>query len=191
LLRVGHCGQYWDVDGLTAAGLGQDYDSMTLSRTTEAWLTAGVELQRRVTKVLDGVAAHVEVIGSSSVLGLLAKPILDLAVGLAVDQPLPPITPRLKRDGWIYRGDAGDEGGHVFVLETRPWHRIAHLHVVSFEGKAWWDYLRLRDLLRQSPDARSRYEAVKVDLARRVPVDRTAYTIGKTDVVMSLLHGSE
>jgi GrpB-like predicted nucleotidyltransferase (UPF0157 family) len=122
----------------------------------------------------------------------MAKPIIDLAVGLAVDQPLSPITPRLESDGWIYRGDAGDEGGHVFVPETRPWHRIAHLHVVSYEGKAWWDYLRLRDLLRQSPDARNRYEAVKVDLARRDPaVDRTAYTIGKTDVVMSLLHGSD
>lgn len=186
--RVGTRGQYSDVERLTAAGLGQDYESMTLSRTTEAWLAAGVALQRRVTNVLDGVTAHVEVIGSSSVLGLMAKPIIDLAVGLTVDQPLPPITTRLEADGWIYRGDAGDDGGHVFVLEARPWHRVAHLHVASYEGKSWWDYLRLRDLLRQSPDARNRYEAVKVDLAQRDPVDRKAYTIGKTGVVMSLLH---
>jgi GrpB-like predicted nucleotidyltransferase (UPF0157 family) len=180
-------GRIHNVDRLTQAGLGQDYDSMTLGRATEAWLTAGVELQRRVLRALDGVTAHVEVVGSSSVLGLLAKPIIDLAVGLTDEQPLPPTATRLKADGWIYRGDAGAHGGHVFVLEARPWHRVAHLHVVRFDGGAWRDSLRLRDLLRRSPDARERYEAVKVALAQREPNDRKAYTIGKTQVVASLL----
>jgi GrpB-like predicted nucleotidyltransferase (UPF0157 family) len=127
------------------------------------------------------------VIGSSSVLGLLAKPIIDLAVELTVDQPLPPTATRLENDGWIYRGDAGADGGHVFVLEARPWHRVAHLHVVPYEGQAWRDYLRLRDLVRRSPNARDRYAAVKVELAQVEPIDRKAYTIGKTEVVASLL----
>jgi GrpB-like predicted nucleotidyltransferase (UPF0157 family) len=175
------------VDRLTEVGLGQDYDSMTLGRTTHAWLAAGVELRDRVLHVLDGVTPHVEVIGSSSVLGLLAKPIIDLAVGLTPHQPLRPASSRLEADGWIYRGDAGDGGGHVFVLEARPRHRVAHLHVVTFSGHAWQDYLRLRDLLRRSDDARQRYEEVKVALAQREPVDRTAYTMGKSDVVASLL----
>ena len=176
------------MDRLTEAGLGQEYDSMTLGRTTAAWLAAGVGLQMRVARVLEGVTTHVEVIGSSSVLGLLAKPIIDLAVGLTVDQPLPPTATRLEGDGWIYRGDAGADGGHVFVLEARPWHRVAHLHVVRYDGESWRNYLRLRDLLRRSPDARRRYEAVKAELAQRDPIDRKAYTLGKTEVVSSLLH---
>jgi GrpB-like predicted nucleotidyltransferase (UPF0157 family) len=175
------------VDRLTEAGLGQDYDSMVLSRTTEAWLAVGVELHDRVRRLLDGVTAHVEVIGSSSVLGLVAKPIIDLAVGLTSEQPLDPTATRLESDGWIYRGDAGADGGHVFVLEARPRHRVAHLHVVTYDGEAWRDYLRLRDLLRRSSDARQRYEAVKVELAQREPVDRKAYTLGKNEVVASLL----
>ena len=60
---------------------------------------------------------YVEVIGSSSVLGLLAKPIIGLAFGLTVDQPLPLTQTKLENDGWIYRGDAGADGGHVFVFE--------------------------------------------------------------------------
>jgi GrpB-like predicted nucleotidyltransferase (UPF0157 family) len=175
------------VDQLIEVGLGQDYDSMTLARTTVAWLAAGEELQDRTARILDGIANHVEVIGSSSVLGLLAKPIIDLAVGLSPDQPLAPVAKAVEADGWIYRGDAGANGGHVFVLEARPWHRVAHLHVVTYDGDSWRNYLRLRDLLRRNPEARQRYEAVKVELAEREPVDRTAYTIGKTDVVTSLL----
>ena len=174
-------------DRLVEAGLGQDYDSMTLRRTTEAWLAAGAELRDHVQTVLAGVTDHVEVVGSSSVLGLLAKPIIDLAVGQTTAQPLPPTATRLETDGWSYRGDAGAAGGHVFVLEARPWRRVAHLHVVTYDGDAWRDYLRLRDVLRASPLARARYEKVKRELAEREPVDRTAYTLGKTEVVTSLL----
>lgn len=164
---------------------------MRLARTTQAWLTAGAELRSRVAQVLDGITSNVEVIGSSSVLGLLAKPIIDLAVGLGADQPLAPTTTRLEADGWIYRGDAGADGGHVFVLEARPWHRVAHLHVVGYGGDQWRDYLRLRDLLRRSPEARERYEAVKLELVQRTSVDRKAYTRGKDEVVASLLDGLE
>lgn len=122
------------MDRLTEVGLGQDYDSMRLARTSQAWLAAGAELRSRVAKVLAGITSHVEVIGSSSVLGLLAKPIIDLAVGLAADQPLAPATTKLEADGWNYRGDAGADGGHVFVLEARPRHRVAHPHVVEYDG---------------------------------------------------------
>jgi GrpB-like predicted nucleotidyltransferase (UPF0157 family) len=175
------------VDVLTAAGLGLDYDSIRFDRTTEAWLAAGAELRDRTAQALAGLAPAVEVIGSSSVLDLLAKPIIDLAVGLGPDGSIAAVTARLQGAGWIYRGDAGSEGGHVFVLESRPWHRVAHLHLVAYGGSQWRNYLRFRDLLRRSPEARDRYEAVKLELLQRDPTDRKAYTTGKTEVVTSLL----
>jgi GrpB-like predicted nucleotidyltransferase (UPF0157 family) len=175
------------VNRLTEIGLGLDYGSVQLSRTAEEWLAAGLELRGRVLDALVGVTTHVEVIGSSSVLGLLAKPILDLAVGHTIDQPLAPTATRLEANGWIHRGDAGTGGGHVFVLESRPWHRVAHLHVVTYEGEAWRNYLCLRDLLRRDHHARERYEAVKVQLVQDESVDRKSYTLGKTTVITSLL----
>jgi GrpB-like predicted nucleotidyltransferase (UPF0157 family) len=175
------------VDFLTAAGLGLDHGDLRFGRTTTAWLDAGAQLRTRVAEALDGLAADVQPVGSASVLDLLAKPIIDLAVGLVALETLPPVRARLEAGGWIYRGDAGDQGGHVFVLESRPWHRVAHLHVVDHDGDQWRAYLRFRDVLRGSPEARERCEAVKLTLAARRPVDRTAYTEGKTGVVTSLL----
>jgi GrpB-like predicted nucleotidyltransferase (UPF0157 family) len=184
---------------LAAAGLGLDYGQLRLARTTEAWLAAGAGLRDRVAGLL--VDHPVQVIGSSSVPGLLAKPIIDLAVGIdaGADTDADPGTDAgqlptallasLVTDGWIYRGDAGGDGGHVFVLELRPWHRVAHLHVVDHNGQQWCDYLALRDLLRRSPEARARYQAVKLRLAERQPTDRKAYTSGKTDVITELLAG--
>jgi GrpB-like predicted nucleotidyltransferase (UPF0157 family) len=174
-------------DTLTEAGLGLEYGAIRLDRTTEAWLSAGIQLQDHVVMVLDGAATDVEVIGSSSVLGLLAKPIIDLAVGITGGRVLSTVTTRLETAGWIYRGDAGADGGQVFVLEARPWYRVAHLHVVQHDDEQWRNYLRFRDLLRQSPAARQRYETVKERLAEELQGDHRAYTLAKTEVVSSLI----
>ena len=175
------------MDELIAAGLGLDYGTVRLGRTTEAWLTAGSGLRDRVAETLDSSAIGVEQIGSSSVVGLLAKPIVDLAVGLSPHHELAAVTSRLEASAWIYRGDAGDDGGHVFVLESRPWHRVAHLHLVEHGGVQWRNYLRFRDLLRTSSEARDLYEAVKLALVEEHGHDRKAYTDGKSTVVGSLI----
>jgi len=175
------------VEALIEAGLGLDYQDLRVERTAEAWVAAGSSLRADVARALSGDVAGVELIGSSSVVGLLAKPIIDLAVGVAKHHDFPRVRTTLETNGWIYRGDAGEDGGHVFVLEARPWFRVAHLHVVEDGGEQWSDYLRLRGLLRQSPDARRKYEAVKLRLIDEFVDDRKAYTDGKSDIVRSLL----
>lgn len=168
------------VDWLTGVGLGLDYHVLRLDRTDERWIEAGRRLCDDVAARLVGVASGVEQIGSSSVNGLLAKPIIDIAVGVAADQELPPVSELFEAAGWIYRGDAGANGGQVFVLEARPSHRVAHAHVVEFDGEQWRKYLLFRDLLRRSAKARAKYEAVKEQVALEVGNDRTTYTDRKS-----------
>ncbi|GAB7051270.1 GrpB family protein [Catenuloplanes indicus] len=179
------------MDGLVAAGLGLARGTVRLERVTAAWIAAGEALREGVSRTLGDAVAGVEVVGSASVPGLLAKPIVDLAAGVQPDQEPDPVAVRLASAGWLYQGDAGDDGGLVFVLESGPGHRVAHLHVVPFGGRQWRNYLCLRDLLRRSPEARLRYETVKRDLHRRYPEDRAAYTNGKGDVVAALLSGAD
>lgn len=175
------------MDVLDAAGFGLDYGTVRLSRTTEDAVAAGARLRDDVAATVCGVAADVAHIGSTSVVGLLAKPIVDLAVGLGPGDALQPVADRLRAAGWLYRGDAGDHGGHVFVLESRARHRVAHAHVVEYGGTQWRNYLRLRELLRNDARARLRYEEVKRHLAERYRTNRPAYTDGKTEVVRALL----
>jgi GrpB-like predicted nucleotidyltransferase (UPF0157 family) len=175
------------MDWLVDVGLGLDNDTLRLSRTTPEWVEAGARLRRDVADRLAGLAVAVEQIGSSSVNGLLAKPIIDLAIGLTADQDFMPVREQLESAEWIYRGDAGGQGGHVFILESVPSRRVAHAHVVEHLGEQWRNYTRLRDLLRRSPEARHRYEDVKVQLANSVGNDRVLYTDGKTEIVSSLL----
>jgi GrpB-like predicted nucleotidyltransferase (UPF0157 family) len=184
-------GQARDVEWLLDVGLGLDYHVLRLDHTDERWLKAGERLRDDIAADLGGLVSGVEQIGSSSVIGLLAKPIIDLAVGIAAGQELPPVRERLEAAGWIYRGDAGANGGHVFVLEARPWHRVAHIHVVDFDGEPWRRYLLFRDLLRRDPAARAQYESVKRQVAAAVGDDRTTYTDRKSSIVSHLLAGAD
>lgn len=180
-------GQDRGVEWLTDVGLGLDNQVLRLDRTDERWIESGERLRDDIAAQLAGVVSGVEQIGSSSVFGLLAKPIIDIAVGTTADQELRPVSERLAAAGWIYRGDAGANGGHVFVLEARPLHRVAHIHVVEFHGEQWRNYLLLRDLLRRSATARARYESVKQQVAAEVGDDRTTYIDRKSSIVRQLL----
>jgi GrpB-like predicted nucleotidyltransferase (UPF0157 family) len=139
---------------------------------------------------LVGRATRVERVGSTAVPGLLAKPILDFVVGVDAGNGALTVKPLLESAGWEYRGDAGNDGGLVFVLATRPLHRVAHAHVVEYCGAQWRSYLMLRDRLRADPRARESYGAAKLDLCALFPTDRHAYTNGKTAVIRALLDDS-
>ncbi len=80
------------------------------------------------------MTAETEMIGSSSVVGLLAKPIVDLAVGVLANQEFCTVKRQQEPLSWMYRGD---EGEHVLALKSRPRNRVAHLHVVGHQGKQW------------------------------------------------------
>ena len=172
---------------LRALGLGLDHGSVQLVETPDAWARAGEELAAEVAALLGDRAVAVEAVGSSAVVGLLAKLIVDLAVGLGPDQPLEPVHTALTRAGWEHRGDAGEHGGQVFVLDARPWHRVAHLHVVDHGGRQWTNYLAFRDLLRHDDDARRRYGEDKVRAAEEHQDDRPSYQAAKGGFVDGVL----
>lgn len=172
---------------LAAAGLGVQYATLRLVRAKAAWGPLADRLAGAVAKVVGDAAVAVEHVGSTAVPGLLGKPILDLAIGVHPGTTVEALAEPLARRGWISRGDAGEDGGWVFVLEDEPWHRVAHAHGVEHGGRQWERYLRFRDLLRGDASARAAYEAAKRDLAARHPDGRQAYTAGKDPTVRRLL----
>ena len=170
-----------------AVGLGLDHRCVRLVRTDERWVTIGRALALDIGDALADVATGVEHIGSTAVPGLLSKPIIDIAIAVPAGIDVDAIARPLSALGWIYRGDAGDEGGWVFVLEDAPWHRVAHAHGVETGGTQWVRYLQFRDLLRRSGSARAAYEETKLRLAEQHPDGREQYTVGKHATVERLL----
>ncbi|NUT22765.1 MAG: GrpB family protein [Hamadaea sp.] len=169
------------------AQLGLRYGVVTVVDHDPSWLLVGSEYAAEVAALLDGLAAGVEHIGSTSVPGLAAKPVIDLAVRQAPGVPFASVRDVLTEAGYIYRGDAGPDGGQVFVAESEAWVRVVHLHVVAADDPQWSRYLAVRDRLRADPAAVARYSALKRELAVRYAADRRGYTSAKTEFMRDLL----
>lgn len=130
-----------------------------------------------------GTVFALEHVGSTSVPGLWAKPCIDIAAGVHPFPLTPPQIQALEALGYEYLG----EHGLVGRAYLRRGHRF-HLHV--YEAGDWRldEHQVFRDYLRASAGARERYQSLKLELARRFPQDRAAYTQAKAKLIGQLLH---
>jgi GrpB-like predicted nucleotidyltransferase (UPF0157 family) len=135
-------------DRLDDTALGLTYGQIRLLPSDPGWPRAFQRLAAELRATLGQVAVAVEHVGSTAVPGLPAKPILDVAIGLAPGADPDRVITALRPLGYQFRGDKGDEGGLLLVLKDRPAHRTAHLHLVHHGDVQWRRYLALRDRLR-------------------------------------------
>lgn len=129
-----------------------------------------------------GSVFALEHIGSTSVPGLWAKPCIDIAIGVHPFPLVPRQIQALEAIGYEYRGEHGIPGREYF----RRGHEV-HLHVFAAGDGRVDDQRIFRDYLRCNPGARERYQTLKLELARRFPHDREAYTQGKAELIGQLL----
>jgi GrpB-like predicted nucleotidyltransferase (UPF0157 family) len=151
-----------------------------------AWRIAAQEMAR-LSLALEAAADAIQHIGSTAVAGLIAKPIIDVMIGVAAYPPPAMLTERLQGLDYKCLGEAG-------VSERLYFRRRAvdsfNVHVVLLVGRQWLANLSLRDLLRSEPAARQRYEAAKLDAIRAGNNMLLAYSKAKSTVTMELLRGA-
>lgn len=142
-----------------------------------------------VSRALAGVDHEVEHIGSTSVPGLAAKPIIDVFAVVGSSSDVPAAITALGEAGWRHEGDGGLPGRENFTVRPDlPYH---HLYLVVRGNEQYRLQTRFRDILRTDPQARAEYTRLKIKLAPLLATDRVAYTEGKTELIESLLrrHG--
>lgn len=149
-----------------------------------AWPERFAHEARCITDALRTSARRVEHIGSTSVPGLGAKPIVDILVAVGdVDDER--ITPALERAGYVLR--VRERGHRMF---RRP-DRSVHVHLWPADGDDVHRHLLFRDWLRASAEDRALYESVKRDLARRDWDDMNDYADAKSPVVAEITARAE
>jgi GrpB-like predicted nucleotidyltransferase (UPF0157 family) len=127
----------------------------------------------------------IEHVGSTAVVGLCAKPVIDVMVGVASLAESEPAIAALSAAGYQYSAYKA-EVMHWFCKPSFE-HRTHHLHLIPFESTLWHERLSFRDRLRQSEAVRAEYAALKLELAQRFEHDREAYTEGKSPFIARVL----
>lgn len=130
------------------------------------------------------LALKIEHVGGTSIPGMCAKPVLDMAAGRLPDTTLQDCVAALRRAGYEPRGDRGVPG-RQFFCRGNP--RAYHVHLVEHGGPLWLDLLAFRDYLRTHADAARWFAAMKHDLASRFRSDREGYMTAKSAHVEAVL----
>ncbi|HKG95781.1 MAG TPA: GrpB family protein [Gemmatimonadaceae bacterium] len=165
--------------------------ALLLAAYDPAWADAFEEERALIAEAFGGLPARVEHVGSTSVPGLAAKPIIDILVGRPPESALEPYVDALVGAGYEYRGEYGIPGRHYFVRGLAPAARTHHLHMVALGSALWRDHLAFRDYLRAHPEAAAAYEALKRELAARHADDRGAYSEAKAPFIRGVVAAAD
>ena len=149
------------------------------------WPTLFREIRTRVAPQVAELGVAVEHVGSTSVPGLAAKPIIDVDIVVPDVGDVPVVIERLVAIGYVHQGDLGIDGREAFKAPPEgPCH---HLYVVVKDGGPHRDHIDLRDYLRDHPHEAQRYAAIKQQIAYLLATDRDAYGRAKNEIVEDLL----
>jgi GrpB-like predicted nucleotidyltransferase (UPF0157 family) len=149
------------------------------------WPLLAQEELRRVADALGDSAVRLEHVGSTSVPGLGAKPIIDMQVSVADIERLDDYVGPLEALGYLFAPDPAFPDYHYFAKpHARP--RSHHLHVCQAGSHQELRHVAVRDFLRAHPEEAASYEELKRTLVREHPEDRLAYVAGKDGYMIEL-----
>jgi gamma-glutamyl-gamma-aminobutyrate hydrolase PuuD/GrpB-like predicted nucleotidyltransferase (UPF0157 family) len=136
---------------------------------------------------LGDLAVRIDHVGSTSVPGLAAKPVIDVQVSVMSLTPRAPIVDALVGLGYRHQIDPIEAEHEYFSLGYEPdTPRKVHIHVCEV-GSAWERrHLAFRDFLRSHDDAAATYGSLKRRLAKEHPRDVYTYTDGKTSFITEI-----
>jgi len=155
---------------------GLAHGTVQLMEWTPRWAELFATEAVRLRAALGDLAVAVEHYGSTSVPGLVAKPLLDILVGGPEATDPAPYIAALASLGYDYSAHAGVPEHLVFGRGPARTHLV---HVVRYGGQAWRKALAFRDALRADAGLRDAYAALKRELAERHGSDRSRYTAAK------------
>ncbi len=131
-------------------------------------------------------ALEIEHIGSTSLEGMPAKPIIDLMVAIGSLPKAQRWIPRLEALTYEFRPDTGVPD-RLFFAKGPKCRRTYHLSLAEPTSNFYRSKLLFRDFLRQHRDAFVEYQLLKQQLAQKHAQDRPSYTNGKEAFVERIL----
>lgn len=177
---------------------------ITFEPYRSSWKQAFNEIETELKKEIGFLKPQIEHIGSTSVEGLSAKPIIDILVGLHHNEELDVIPPLLMDKDYIYYENYNiDMPYRRFFVKLKgspkslslPIHikpegiipeelhnhtlRLAHIHVLPLDSAHWLRHIAFRDYLRVHPQVKAEYQLLKEKLSTQEWKDGNEYNDAK------------
>ena len=171
------------------------------------WKQRFETIKAELIQAIGFINPYIQHIGSTSVEGLSAKPIIDILIGVDKESDLDKVIKPLMDKGYVYYEKYNNSMPyrrffvkHIvdpkdldiplcidnnIVLDQQKEHdyRLAHIHVLPYDSEHWIRHIAFRDYLRTHPDIRETYQQLKEQLSTKQWKDSNEYNEGKDDFI--------
>lgn len=160
---------------------------VTVAEYSSLWPELFEQEKHLLQSLLTDIGGVIEHIGSTSVAGLAAKPIIDLMLGLPNFSLADSLIPIITAQGYSYISKYEDVmPERRYFTKKQGQTTTHHLHLVQMGSEFWQRHLLFRNFLRQHPETAQAYAALKKELAQREWQDGNEYAEAKTEFIRSI-----
>ena len=175
--------------------IGLKRGTVKLCEHEKEWELEAQNTIARLKQILGNVIKDIAHVGSTSILSIKAKPIIDIAVAVDDFNDILNFEKELKDNGFYYRPKAQLSIKNRLLFARGNFYegtgdlQTHFIHVVRTNSMDWINYINFRDYLNNTPSVAKEYENLKVALALQAPVDkgREKYLKGKHDFIVYTL----
>lgn len=150
------------------------------------WEFAFEQIKREIEGAIGDLIIGIEHVGSTSVEGLSAKPIIDIDVIIKDYSILDAVVSKLEAIGYIHEGNLGIKEREAFKYSDKPHLQQHHLYVCPQQSEELHRHITFRNFLRNNPEAVKKYSAVKEKAAQLFPDDIEKYIEYKSPCIEEL-----
>ena len=160
--------------------------TVELQNHQKDWEINAIEVINQLKNLFGNVALDIQHIGSTSIEKIMAKPIIDIVVGVDNFDSLNNLLDIFSENNMVYVPFLPDD--KVILIgnvEEKIW--THHIHVVIYNGENWNNYLNFRDYLNNNTEEAKNYEKIKLKLSDENKENREKYTKSKAKYILEIL----
>lgn len=170
-------------DDTHAGDRGRNY---TLRNYDPLWPERFVSIRAYLADVFERKTDTIEHVGSTSVPGLCAKPVIDVAILVDTMDEFAEEKTRMMAAGYLWRADYVAPDTLLFWHENEDGSKTENIHVCRKDSGTARQFLAIRDYLRAFPEKAKGYGSVKTESHRMHPDDYRSYRKAKAPFLARL-----
>lgn len=152
------------------------------------WVNKFRDEKARLLGIFSRDVFEIEHIGSTAIVGLSAKPIIDMIGSVNSMKAADYILGPLREFGYVTPPNCNIElAERRWLMRYANGHRTHHLHLVRVGSEGWNRTIKFRNILQTYSDVAKRYEELKIALVKESSKNRNAYVQGKTAFIEEAL----
>lgn len=150
------------------------------------WNNEFIKIRLYLEKTLENNIIAIEHVGSTSVEGLSAKPIIDIDIIIESYEKFDYVKSRLEKLGYYHEGDLGIKNREAFSCIENHEFMTHHLYVCPRDSEELKRHITFRNYLRSHKEDREKYSAIKLQAALKYPTDIDNYCETKSPCITEI-----